>query len=147
MQNKHILSTIDAAIIVLVILLIVLASPFVIAQFKSQSFEDTYEIARFCVNTDIVDASRCVVGVTNQFYKYNIDNIGKELDFQTLKNDGGVCESWSNYYDEIGRKLGYNTEEIIIKTSEDLYHQFSIWSNEDKYCIIDQTSVYCIDLQ
>lgn len=147
MANKLILSTIDAAMIVLALLLFVISAPVVIAEFESGNFQNIDEIAAFCVSTDIFEASTCVVDVTNEFYKYNIDNVGKDLDFQTLKEQGGVCSSWSNYYDQIGKRLGYNTEEVIVQAEEGLFHQFSVWSNKDRYCVLDQTNVFCVDLQ
>ncbi len=68
-----------------------------------------------------------------------------ELDFETLKEQGGVCTSWSDYYNEIGQGLGFYTENIIIKVEDGLSHEFNVWSNEDKYCILDQTEVICIE--
>ncbi len=147
MANKFMLHAIDFVMIVLTLLLFVLSAPIVMAEFETNDFEDVEGIAEFCVDIDILGASTCAVDATKEFYQYNLDNIGRELDFQTLKDQGGVCSSWSDYYNQIGEKLGYNTEEVIVKTEEGLYHQFSVWSNQEKYCVIDQTEVFCIGLE
>ena len=100
-----------------------------------------------CRESNLEEAGSCAVKVTSGFYKYNIGNVGRELAFSELKEEGGVCSSWSEYYTEIGRDLGYNAENIIIPISENTDHEFSVWSNEEAYYVLDQIEVNCTKLQ
>jgi len=143
-DQKYVVGAIDAAIAILFLLLLVISMPLVKGYFDDREFNDVLDISKACSSLNIIESTECATKITKSFYKYNIDNLGKELDFQTLKKDGGVCTSWSDYYNEIGQNLGYNTENVIIKISDDLSHEFNVWSNENQYCIIDQTESICI---
>ena len=144
-ENKGYLSGIlDAILIITVIFLLILAVPLILG-YLDDDVDDIQDVIDSCNNMSLSDASSCTTKVTSGFYKYNLDNIGKEIDFQTLKEEGGVCSSWSDYYNNVGKSLGYNTENVIIYISGNLYHEFNVWSNEERYCILDQTEVYCFE--
>ena len=114
-------------------------------------FEETpknmEEIISSCQNLNLKDSGKCVIDITDNFYKYNLENVGKNLNFNELKEQGGVCSNWSEYYSELGNKLGFNTRNIIIPLSNDLYHAFSVWSSDNGYCVLDQIKISCIELQ
>jgi len=137
---------INVFLAIAVITFLVVAIPIVIAYFD-KSPDSIKDVISSCKNKDLEDSSKCVLNITKDFYKYNLENEGKKLDFQTLKDEGGVCSSWSEYYSDIGSGLGFNTKNVIIKTQDDLYHEFSVWSSEKGYCVLDQTELMCVPLQ
>jgi hypothetical protein len=143
-KPDYVLVTLYAILTALIITLIILATPLIVAQFKEKP-ADIQEIINSCSNMSMIDASSCVAGITNGFYKYNFDNVGTELTFNELVEEGGVCSNWSDYYSELGASLGYNTENIVIKIDEGFYHEFSVWSSKEQYCVIDQTEVSCFE--
>ena len=143
-KQKYVIGVIDASIIILFILLLVFTVPFAKGYIDQKKTESIESIANSCSEKNLLDSAECVTELTKQFYKYNWDNLDKELDFQTLKEQGGVCTSWSDYYNKIGQSLGFYTENIIIQVDDGLSHEFNVWSNKDQYCILDQTEIICI---
>lgn len=144
-KQKYVMGVIDASIIILFILLLVFTVPFAKGYIDQKKTESIESIANSCSEKNLLDSAECVTELTKQFYKYNWDNLNKELDFQTLKEQGGVCTSWSDYYNKVGQSLGFYTENIIIKIDDGLSHEFNVWSNKDQYCILDQTEIICIE--
>ena len=150
MEEKTIKLAIVALSAVLVILLVLLA-PFVMAYLNinpgSSNIQGPKDVADRCnaSNSSLSKASSCAVDKTLGFYKYNIDNAGKNLTFSELKDEGGVCSSWSKYYSQIGSEMGFNTTEVVIPVSNSFYHEFSVWSDSKGYCIIDQTQAKCFN--
>jgi hypothetical protein len=130
---------------VLFITILILLIPLTLAYFNEtpQSIE---EVANYCKGKNLSESTSCVVKITSKFYKYNLDNIGREMTFEQLKEEGGVCSSWSDYYSQIGELLGYKSRNITIPLSKEVSHEFSVWSDENGYCILDQTEVSCFDL-
>lgn len=135
--------TVSILLVLVALLLIVLIIPLVFSYVNETEIRDLDDIKESCSGLNIFESSNCVLKTTKNFYKYNLDNIGKTLDFQTLKEEGGVCSSWSDYYDDLGDEFGFNTKNVLIKTSEN-YHEFNVWSNEEGYCIMDQTKSFCV---
>jgi len=129
-----------------VLLIAIIAFPMVMAKFSDKP--DTIEgIISSCKDLDLKNSSECVLGITKDFYKYNIDNVGRTLSFPELRDEGGVCSSWSEYYSEIGKNLGFSTRDIIVPIDDYSVHEFSVWSSETGYCILDQTKLMCVGLQ
>ena len=143
-KQKYVIGVIDASIMILFILLLVFTVPFAKSYIDQKKTESIESIANSCSEKNLLDSAECVAELTRQFYKYNWDNLDKELDFQTLKEQGGVCTSWSDYYNTVGQSLGFYTENIIIQVDDGLSHEFNVWSNKDQYCILDQTEIICI---
>ncbi len=144
MEDESITRLINVAIVLLVAILLTMLIPLTLAYFND-SPKSIQEISEFCNKENISEASSCVVKITSEFYKYNEENIGKNLTFDELKEEGGVCSSWSDYYNEIGRSLGYNTSNVTVPISGFVYHRLSVWSDENGYCILDQTEFSCFD--
>jgi hypothetical protein len=148
MKPKTQLRLLDTMIVILVLALLVLAIPLVVAYFDNNNVPNNpEEIISACDDKDLENASFCVVDITKTFFKYNLDNLDKDLDFQTLKQEGGVCENWSKYYSELGEELGFRTRSVVVSTSQNTAHAFSLWSSEEGYCILDQTELICVGLQ
>jgi len=143
-DKDYILVILDFTAIILSVIILILITPVILGYFSDEA-NDIMDVSNACLDMDILDASECATEITSRFYKYNEDNLGKELDFQTLKEEGGVCSSWSDYYGEVGENLGYNTRNVLIHISGNLYHEFNVWSNEDGYCVLDQTKVTCFE--
>lgn len=133
----------------LILFALVLTNLVIILSFVNGKLTGNYltidEIVEKCSNQSIEDAAKCLNGITSEFYKYNLENEGKNLSFEQLKFEGGVCTSWSEYYETIGKALGYNTKNLIVKKSDSEYHQLNIWSNEEFYCIMDQEQSVCFE--
>lgn len=153
LQDKEIkrkLGRINMIIMAALVMIVVLVTPLILAQFSQNSQtsapQSISDIVAACRGMTMAASSKCVVNVTSNFYKYNIDNVGKTLDFSQLKSEGGVCSNWSEYYTRLGRDLGYEAKNIIIPTSGNSYHEFSVWSENGAYCVIDQTNFSCFSL-
>lgn len=147
MKDKDFLRLLNTLLVVFIITLVILITPIILAKFDNYEISGINNVANSCRDSGLEDAGSCVVKITSGFYKYNVENVGKDLTFSQLKEDGGVCSSWSDYYTEIGKNLGYNAENVIIPISGNTYHEFSVWSNEEAYCILDQTDLNCTELQ
>lgn len=102
--------------------------------------EDVFD----CKRKTLPKTASCVMNHLRSFHKYNISNVGKKLTFEELKEEGGVCSHYSNYYEMVGREFGYRTEKLSFMTSPTTAHMFTVWSDEEGYCILDQTSKFCV---
>jgi hypothetical protein len=104
------------------------------------------QIIYACSTGDIFENAKCVNSYTSLFYKYNSSNLGEELSFSELKELGGVCEQWSNYFCSICDKLGYYTSLPSFKTTETkgyiINHQICVCSNNLGYVIFDAESIF-----
>ena len=147
MKDRDVLKLLNTLLVVFILVLIILITPIILAQYSKDEISEIDDVANSCRDSSLEDAGSCVVKITSDFYKYNVENVGKDLSFSELKEEGGVCSSWSEYYTEIGKNLGYNAENVIISISENIDHEFSVWSNEKSYCVIDQISINCTELQ
>lgn len=111
------------------------------------------EIINMCSNRSLIDSAYCVRDLTKPFFKYNISNEGKDLEFETLKREGGMCGAWADYWCEVGDKLGYYTERVVIDsgvvnfTYKGVYkewlttHAFCIWSDSSSFVIADGITI------
>lgn len=99
-----------------------------------------------CNEDDIFLDAHCINEYVKSFYKYNISNSGKDLSFEELKEVGGVCSHWSEYFCSVGNSLGYYTSTPDFKTRIEgdylIYHQVCIWSNSQGYIILDGPNLY-----
>lgn len=148
MDKKHFRLSNRFLVILLVVMLIILV-PSIVAYVNSSdhpSINSPQDVANQCKSSSISKSTSCAVSLTSDFYKYNLTNVGKDLSFSELKNEGGVCSSWSDYYNEVGNDLGYNTNSVIIPIIGDGYHEFSVWSDETGYCVVDQIKDSCVSL-
>ena len=146
-SKDHTIKILDTLLVISVLALIVLVTPLILAQLGNDGNpESMEEVINSCSDLSLKEAGQCAVENTRNFYQYNLENIGTEISFSELVEEGGVCSNWSHYYTELGESLGYNTEDKIIRLSGNLYHEFSVWSNEESYCILDQTELSCFEL-
>lgn len=107
------------------------------------------EIIKECENLSLIESAKCVKKLTKPFFKYNESNIEKELSFNELKNQGGMCESWSDYFCSLGDEFGFYTKKVYLDTGfckfefEGEYrnwkmnHAICFWSNKNSYAKFD----------
>ena len=110
------------------------------------------EISGRCKNLSIFKSADCIVRQTK--FKYNISNIGKDLDFETFKREGGVCQHFSEFYCMLGEELGFYAtipkipagyENLTFKGKYGNYpmkHSFCIWSNGEGWVVLDQQAIF-----
>jgi len=79
------------------------------------------------------------------WYNYNLTNKGKTLSEEELKELGGVCKHYSEWYTSESKKKGFQAIDVIINTGNRT-HMFSVISDHTGYCIADQTRVKCLGL-
>ena len=105
-----------------------------------------HQISSLCSSGDIFKDSKCVQAIVSSFYKYNISNVGKELSYYELREQGSTCEGWSKFFCSIGENLGYYSTILEFKTREHekyvIYHQVCVWSNQEGYVIFDAKSLF-----
>ncbi len=85
----------------------------------------------------------CVMKHVDRFYFYIIRKDDENISFETLMNDGGDCLNWANFWEHVATELGYDVTPIHIDVDEKTAHRFSIISNSEGYCRIDQTNIEC----
>lgn len=76
----------------------------------------------------------------SEFWKYNISNIRKDLSDEELKEEGGVCWQYSDWYVEQAKSRGLMGKKIEFWGSEDIGHAIAIVYDKEisQYCILDQ---------
>lgn len=101
-----------------------------------------------CSGNNLFNTSKCLRNELKTFYKYNSSNIGKKLSLEALKEQGGVCEHYSQWYkSQIDSLKGFYGKEVIVDIDEEVAHQLTVISNEEGYCILDQTIINCFPLK
>lgn len=116
-------------------------------EIKSNSMDD---VLNNCKNLNLINTAKCLNYEINQIYEYNITRLGyfyyDENYYDKLKLNGGTCDQWAKLYNILAKKLGFNSEEVIIFNEEntnDLRHSISIIYDKTNYCIMDQTIYWC----
>lgn len=114
----------------------------------TNSLFDVKETNNLCKNKNLEDTSICLRNYIKTFYFYNLSNLLEE-NFTIVKESGGVCDQYNQFYSDSLNNLNFNAKTILIG-GKDLTHKLTIaWTknlNEGTYCILDQKSVFCNDL-
>jgi len=106
--------------------------------------KSTYDLERGnCSNLSINDTAYCLNDKVMEFFHYNESNLGKDISYERLKKEGGVCHHYALLYQKAGKELGFYTEKPIIHSGNGSSHTFAIISNDEGYCLLDQTDVFC----
>jgi hypothetical protein len=82
-----------------------------------------------------------------EFYKFNVSNHLRNLNESELKDLGGVCWHYTNWYQAQLKDSPYNLKEVLIDINKTTKHKFLISSNTDGYCILDQFVVKCFNFK
>lgn len=96
-----------------------------------------------CVNLNIFNTAVCLRENVRSFYNYNVSNTDKDLTFEELKQQGGVCSHYSSLYYNAGRTLDFYSREVTIYVDDDTGHIFTIISDTDGYCLLDEINIQC----
>lgn len=96
-----------------------------------------------CSGLSIIPASKCLGDEMATWFRYNMSNHKKDLTLDKLKEEGGVCWHYADWYKTQAESLGYITKEVIIDTDNETAHQFTVISNREAYCVLDQLDIYC----
>jgi len=96
-----------------------------------------------CFNLSLEDTSYCLRDKLKGFYKYNISNIDADLSLEELKEQGGVCRHFADWYFEQLKSAPFYTKEVTFDISDENAHKITIVSSPNGYCILDQLSVKC----
>ncbi len=101
-----------------------------------------------CENKSLEKTTECLVDYVKTFYNYTIRN-DTEKTIEDIKVNGGDCYDWSkNVYEPLAKQLGFSVDTKRIE-GEDVAHRFTIIWDKDLsgYCIIEQKSYRCFELQ
>lgn len=106
------------------------------------------DIIERCSGRDLFKTSECLVMSVKTFYKYAVTDDNTDLTFSELKARGGDCRDWSMLYEKLGNALGFeSTLHYVDKEGDGTRdHVFTILSNEEGYCVLDQREFWCIRL-
>ena len=85
----------------------------------------------------------CLNDKLNSFFIYNMSNVGKALTEDQLKEEGGVCSHFARWYRDHLTALGLNAKEVDIDVNKTSGHVIAMVEEEDAYCVLDQTDVWC----
>ena len=99
-----------------------------------------------CKNMDLEKTAECLRKEVSQFYNYNISNWKNKLTIDELKTMGGVCQHYTDYYLMRLKEIGFDSSSLIIPIGNNATHIFAVISNEEGYCILDQTIIKCVEL-
>lgn len=100
-----------------------------------------------CKNKSLEQTAECLNRELMTFYNYNLSRVGEKLSEAELREQGGVCEHYADWYIEMGKRLGFNTEKVAIKIDSRVGHAFAVISNSEGYCIMDQNTARCKKLK
>ena len=112
------------------------------ALFYSKSPE-TSKLNSTCSDLSLNDTAFCLRDKLKTWYNYNESNVYKELTEDELKSQGGVCWHYARWYEEQAKNLGFYTKEVSIDVNESLAHVFTVISDDEGYCVVDQTKATC----
>lgn len=124
--------------------------------------QTSMKIESNCSGMDLMFTANCLNNQLNKFFKYNVSNTGKNLTLKELKEQGGVCKHYSQFYTDnlisLGGKLvedsdfyksnnsyPFYVEQVKIPTDNESSHIFTIVANKQYICILDQQHVTCTE--
>ncbi len=107
--------------------------------------EDGYDemIEECYFENDIQGTLTCVRNRLMIDYKYVITSDIVTLSFDELLETGGDCQNWNDLWGNIGRDYYYDVEDVIVESRNGTFHIFSIISETEGYCLVDQMIVEC----
>lgn len=105
------------------------------------------EITESCSNLTLQDTARCLVGNIDTFYNFTITDDNEYRSLDDLKKVGGDCLDYSLLYNRLINQLGFYGSHHIIDINNTSGHAFATMSDEEGYCILDQTNYRCFSLR
>ena len=113
--------------------------------------ESEKEIVEDCKNMSLINTSICINSYISDMFFYNTNNTNvsiKDMSFERLKNEGGVCRHWNFYIEKIGEELGFSSEHVTFLPK--MKHGFSVLYDHQNnaYCVLDMNRLLgCINLK
>jgi len=102
------------------------------------------DIINDCRDEDRIDKQlQCIETHINRFYYYVIRPDAENITFNTLMNDGGDCGNWAKLWEHFATEFNLEITPIRVNVDKRTAHRFSIFSNEEGYCKVDQRNVDC----
>ena len=115
-------------------------------QFKSQiEINDTNP----CMNMSFKATNHCLNRYIKSIYLYNDSIASGSLNLEVLRQSGGDCRHWSNYYCRLLQERGFDCTTRTLITAQ---HRIAIsefrneTTNKSSYCVLDQENIGCINL-
>ena len=97
-----------------------------------------------CENNSRIDKQLyCVQEHVKRFYIYQVRPDDENITFDKLFEDGGDCANWAKFWETVAVEFDLEVKPIRIRMNKNTNHRFSILSNEQGYCNVDQTKVDC----
>ena len=119
--------------------------PYII-QFKIHGYTKENALA-VCSGKNLEWTAYCLNSFVRGIYFYNKSNVGKELSFDELVNEGGVCKHYADLYLELFKKLNFKTQRISIDISREgdvqYWHAFLLAYDKSGWCSLDQKHMDC----
>jgi len=115
--------------------------------FSTKQIPETEQgIVEDCENLNLKKTAGCFVANVKTFYKYKETEDSINLTFDELKEKGGDCRNYDFFYVGLGNKLGFESNTIGLPL-KGLSHRIAILSDGKDYCMLDQTTYWCKDLE
>ena len=161
-MNKILKDMLNGLIIAIVVILGGIAGAILVEEFDiynhikfvndagTENIEQTNitNIINNCATLSRIDMKLiCVRQQLQPFYQYKIRNDKKDVSYKILLEEGGDCRNWAQLWNYIAIELGLNKQDIRIITNTSAKnrasHRFSLYYNEQGYCLVDQMLVKC----
>ena len=104
----------------------------------------TSGIANSC-SGDLEEKVNCLQEQLEGFYKYNYSNVGKPLNLDELKEQGGVCSHYSEWYVDNLNSLNVSAFTLLFEIDDKNSHEIALAHDDKGYCMIDQLSINCVE--
>lgn len=93
--------------------------------------------------SSLADTSELLRDELMVFYNYNLTNIDKKLNQSELEEEGGVCWHYAQWYKKQLLDRSFYAILVDVNINETMKHEFTIASNKNEICLLDQMMVYC----
>jgi len=138
-------------VIILEVLTLTALITFITLSFYEPSMEDMLVDEINCSGMNLSDTAYCLNDYVNDIFIYNLTDDSRHLSLNELKERGGDCRDWVEFYSENLNKYGFDTkkERIFVKKIErdnetiSVFHKFLIAYSSTAYCIVDMENTFC----
>ena len=96
-----------------------------------------------CRNMDIFKTTECMNKAINEKFNYKQINDIQSVSVEQVLKNGGDCHDWALIYRKMAQELDFNVENVIIRTHENLGHEFIVIADQEGYCVLDMTDYFC----
>lgn len=133
--------------IVFTIILFIVVGVIIFHPQSKQVPNSRQEIVDDCQGLLLFETVECVNKHISSFYKFkeNDDNI--KIPFNQLRDEGGDCKDWSEFWSETLSDLGYMNKFNVMSNGVDFAHvNILTWNfngEERTYCLIDEINFEC----